>query len=50
MTMTLLQTLESDFGVIIWCIAWSPNGKFLASAHSDKSIKIWVYEQGKLTL
>eukprot|EP00741_Cyanophora_paradoxa_P001636 tig00000498_g1587.t1 len=30
-----------------WCVAWSPDGKTLASCGGDKSVRIWRQEGGK---
>ena len=34
----------------VWNIAWSPNGKYLASCGGDKAIHIWGEENGEWKL
>lgn len=36
----LKSTLKGHTDVI-WCVAWAPNGKELASCGADKTIRIW---------
>ena len=31
----------------LWCVAWSPDGKRLASSGYDDSIKVWEADTGK---
>jgi WD40 repeat protein len=44
------MTLRGDdwFGLAVWTIAFSADGKFLASGHNlDRTIKIWDLDKGK---
>jgi WD40 repeat protein len=31
----------------VWCVAWSPSGKTLASCGGDKTVRIWEERGGK---
>ena len=44
-TCSLLAELAGHAGTV-WCVAWSPDGKLLASCGSDKSIRIWGPSRG----
>jgi len=56
-TVSLSGISETDGGKValtykgqkapLWCVAWSPDGKRLASSGYDESIKIWEAETGK---
>ena len=41
MPLTLLHTLSGHTDRV-WCAAWSPNGKALATCGGDKAIRLWV--------
>lgn len=41
----LVRTLRADSG-LIGRIAWSPDGRLLASPSSDKTIRLWDFETG----
>lgn len=43
-----LQTTFSGHSDVIFRIAWSPDGKFLASPSRDKTIKVWSLDTGEL--
>lgn len=42
----LVRTLQGHTGVI-GCIAWSPDGRMLASPSEDKTIRLWNIETGE---
>ena len=46
--LTLKRILRGHEG-IIYRIAWSPDGRFLASPSEDKTIRIWDVQHGKWT-
>ena len=37
----LLATLGDGHTAGVWCLAFSPDGKLLASGGADKDIKLW---------
>jgi WD40 repeat protein len=41
------QTADELLGKIVWHAAWSPDGKRLATASADKTVKVWDAERGK---
>jgi len=34
----------------VWAIDWHPDGKFLASAGSNKNVNIWSFDNNALKL
>ena len=44
---TLYKTLEGHSGGV-YSVAWSPDGKTLASGSSDKTIRLWDVSNGKI--
>ena len=44
-TCSLMAELAGHAGTV-WCVAWSPDGKVLASCGSDKTIRIWGPSRG----
>jgi len=44
-TCSLMAELAGHAGTV-WCVAWSPDGKLLASCGSDKTIRIWGPSRG----
>ena len=43
----LLSTLQGHTGEV-YSVAWSPDGKTLASGSSDQTVKLWEAATGKL--
>jgi WD40 repeat protein len=41
-------TLEGHGSGCIYCVAFSPNGKLLASSGQDQTVKVWNIDRGKL--
>src|SRR5207248_293733 len=42
----IVHTLKGHTGEI-WSVAWSPNGKLLASGSDDKTVKVWDADKGE---
>lgn len=43
MPLTLVHSLQGHSDVV-WCAAWSPSGRALATCGGDKQVRVWAME------